>query len=72
MSCKKAIVIANEMKNIFGDKITLAIHTTDSEEAKEFDFRSSTNVLVNRELVPLDISTDKNKMKDFLEKNIPM
>ena len=70
MSCKKAIGVANEMKETFCEKIQVNIHTTDSEQAQEYNFRSSTNVLVNKEFVALDISTDKNKMKSFLEKKI--
>ncbi len=45
MSCKKAIGVAEEMKNMFGEKINLSIYTTDSEEAGKYDFRSSANVL---------------------------
>ena len=66
MSCKKAIGVAEEMKNMFGEKINLSIYTTDSEEARKYDFRSSTNVLFEDDLIPLEISLDKQKMKDFL------
>ncbi len=66
MSCKKAIGVAEEIKNIFGEKINLSIYTTDSEKARKYDFRSSTNVLFEDELIPLEISLDKQKMKDFL------
>ena len=66
MSCKKAIGIAEEMKEMFGKKITLNIYTTDSEEAQKYDFRSSTNVLFEGDLIPLETALDNNKMKDFL------
>ncbi len=66
MSCKKAIGIAEEMKNMFGGKINLSIYTTDSEEARKYDFRSSTNVLFEGDLLPLETALDKNKMKNFL------
>ena len=66
MSCKKAIGVAEEMKNMFGEKINLSIFTTDSEEARKYNFRSSTNVLFEDDLVPLEISLDKQKMKDFI------
>jgi len=66
MSCKKAIGIAEEMKEMFGEKINLSIYTTNSEEARKYDFRSSTNVLFEGEMMPLEIALDKNKMKTFL------
>lgn len=66
MSCKKAIGIAEEMKEMFGKKINLNIYTTESEEAQKYDFRSSTNVLFEGDLIPLETALDNNKMKDFL------
>jgi hypothetical protein len=54
------------MKEMFGEKINLSIYTTDSEEARKYDFRSSTNVLFEGEMMPLEIVLDKNKMKTFL------
>lgn len=70
MSCKKAIVVAEEMKNIFGEKVNLEIYTTDSKEALKYSFRSSTNVLFDGDLVPLEIALDQQKMKDFLSEKI--
>jgi hypothetical protein len=70
MSCKKAIGIAKEMKSIFGEKIRLNIFTTDSEEARQYDFRSSTNVLLDGDLTPLEIALNKQKMKDFLSEKL--
>jgi len=70
MSCKKANGIAEEMKEMFGEKINLSIYTTDSEEARKYDFRSSTNVLFEGEIIPLEIVLDKNKMKGFLSEKL--
>lgn len=66
MSCKKAIGIAEEMKEMFGKNINLNIYTTDSEEAQKYDFRSSTNVLFEGDLISLETALDNNKMKAFL------
>jgi hypothetical protein len=70
MSCKKAIGVAMEMKEKYGERLELKIYTTDSKEAEGYDFRSSTNVLFEKEIVPLDIATDKNKMDSFLSSKI--
>ena len=70
MSCKKAIVVAEDMKNIFGEKINLQIYTLDSLEAMKYKFKSATNVLLDGNLIPLDISLDKQKLKDFLSEKI--
>ena len=66
MTCKKAIGVAEAMKKKYGKKLELKIYTTDSEEAKPFDFKSSTNVLFQRQPVPIDIATDSQKMDVFL------
>ena len=58
------------MKNIFGEKINLQIYTLDSLEAMKYKFKSSTNVLFDGNLIPLDISLDKQKMRDFLAEKI--
>jgi hypothetical protein len=70
MSCKKAIGVAEEMNNLFGEKLNLNIYRTDSEEARKYNFRSSTNVLFEDDLIPLEISLDKHKMKDFLSEKL--
>jgi len=70
MSCKKAIGIAEEMKNMFEERINLNIYTTDSEEAREYDFKSSTNVLFEDDLISLETALDKNKMIDFLSEKL--
>ncbi len=70
MSCKKAIGIAEEMKEKFGEKIDLSIYTTDSPEAQQYNFRSSTNVLCNGDLVALNVALDMKKMEEFLSEKI--
>ena len=70
MSCKKAIGVAENMKEIFGKKLEVNIFTTDSGQAKKYNFRSSTNVMLDQKLISLDVSTDKGKMKDFLSKKM--
>lgn len=70
MSCKKAIGVAENMKKRFGEQLELNIYTTDSEQAKKYNFMSSTNVMLDQELIPLDVSTDKVKMQAFLSKKL--
>lgn len=70
MSCKKAIVVAEKMKEKYGDRLELQIYTMDSLEAEAYDFNSSTNVLFEKKLVPVDIATDRNKMDAFLSSKL--
>lgn len=70
MTCKKAMGIAKEMEEMFGEKISLNIYGIDSEEARKYDFKSSTNVLFDGQLIPLDTALNKNKMKDFLSEKL--
>ncbi len=70
MSCRKAMGVAEDMKKLFGEKLELNIYRTDSEQALKYDFKSSTNVLLDQELIPLEIATDKSRMKDFLSKKL--
>jgi len=58
------------MKEKYGSSLELNIYTTDSEEAKEYNFKSSTNVLFEKELVPVDIAIDKQKMDAFLSRKL--
>ncbi len=58
------------MKDKYGADLEIKIFTTDSEEAKHHNFKSSTNVLLNGELLPLDVATDRNKLARFLAKNM--
>jgi len=62
--------VAEDMKKLFGEKLELNIYRTDSEQALKYDFKSSTNVLLDQELIPLEIATDKSRMKDFLSKKL--
>ncbi|MDD5205162.1 MAG: hypothetical protein PHS17_07055 [Desulfobacterales bacterium] len=66
----KAIGVAKEMKEKYGDKLALQIYTTDSKEAEPYHFRGSTNVLFQKELLPLDIATDTTKMAAFLSSKL--
>jgi len=54
------------MKSKYGEKLELKIYTTDSEEARQYLFRGSTNVLFEKGLVPLDVAMDKDKMDAYL------
>jgi len=46
------------------------IYTTDSEEAKPYNFKSSTNVLFQKTAVSIDIATDSKKMNAFLSQKL--
>jgi len=70
MSCKKAIGVAKEMKEKYGERLDVKIYTIDSKEAEPYQFRSSTNVLFEKELVPVDIATDRNKMDYYLSSKL--
>jgi len=54
------------MKLIFKEKLDLHIYRTDSMEAIPYKLRSSTNVFVNDELVPLDVATSETAMEKYL------
>ena len=58
------------MDQRFGDKLKVRIHTLDSEEAKNYTFKSSTNVLFENEWVPLGTALDKDKMAEFLSQRL--
>jgi hypothetical protein len=66
MSCRQAIGVAEDMKKKYGDRIELKIYTTDSKEAEPYHFRSSTNVLFEKEFVPVDVATNMDRMDAFL------
>ena len=70
MTCKLAIGVANEMKEKYGDRLELRIYTTDSMEAIPYKFRSATNVLFEKALVPIDIAIDNNKRDVFLSSKL--
>ena len=54
------------MQAIFKDKLELRIHKTDSAEAIPYNLRSSTNVFINDELVPLDVVTSETEMEKYI------
>ena len=54
------------MKGIFKDMLELHIHRTDSVEAIPYKLRSSTNVFINDELVPLDVATSETAIEKYL------
>jgi hypothetical protein len=58
------------MKKKYGKKLELKIYTTDSEEAKSYNFKSSTNVLFQKEPVDIDIAIDSKKMDAFLSQRL--
>ena len=66
VTCQKATVVANSMKDIFKDKLELHIHRADSPEAIPYNLKSSTNLFVNDELVPLDVATSEAAMEKYL------
>jgi hypothetical protein len=48
----------------------LKIYTIDSEEAKPYNFKSSTDVLFQKEPVPIDIAIDSKQMVVFLSERL--
>jgi hypothetical protein len=68
--CVKAIGVAEAMKEKYGDRLDLKIYTLASKEAEPYNFRSSTNVLLEKETVPIDVATDKTKMDAFLSSKL--
>ena len=70
MTCKRAIGVAEKMKEKYGDRLELKVYATDSREAKPDRFKSSTNVIFKEKMVPIDIATDVNKMDAFLSSKL--
>lgn len=68
MSCKKAIDIAEAMKEKFGAELELNILKNDSEEARDYTLLASTSVFVNDKFVPLSVALDKEAISNYLEK----
>ena len=54
------------MQEIFKDALELQIHRADSPEALPYNLRSSTNVFINDELVPLDVALDATAMEKYI------
>lgn len=72
VSCKKAIGVANDMKGKYGERLDVKIYRLDSEEAKPYalEFKGSTNVLLDKQWVPLNVAIETSKMEDFLAQNL--
>ncbi len=58
------------MKDRFGEKIDVALHLVDSEEAAKHELRGSTTVYVNDEWVPLDVATSADRMQTYIEQEL--
>jgi hypothetical protein len=58
------------MKEKYGQRLDVKIYTIDSKEAEPYQFKSSTNVLFEKTLVPIDIAIDENKMDNFLSSKL--
>jgi hypothetical protein len=58
------------MREKFPGSLNVHIHTTDSEEAKGYTFKSSTNVLLDNEWVPTDVAIDNEKMENYLSQKL--
>ena len=58
------------MKIDFGDTIDLAVYKNDSPEADKYVIKSSTNVFVNGERVPLDVALSTDRMTAYLKERM--
>lgn len=60
------------MKKKFGERLEVKIFTLDSEEAKPYalEFKGSTNLLFNKEWLPLNIALETSKMEAFLTEHL--
>ena len=54
------------MQEIFKDNLELHILRTDSPEALPYRLRSSTNVFINEELVPLEVALNTAAMEKYI------
>jgi len=66
VTCQKATGVAQKMQEIFKDALELHIHRADSPEALSYSLRSSTNVFINEELVPLEVALDTTAMEKYI------
>lgn len=55
------------MEKFFKNSLDLQIYKNASKEAKNFVIKTSTNVFVDGELVPLDIALSNEKMNTYLK-----
>ena len=58
------------MKKKFREAIDLNIYTLDSPEAQNYEFKSSTAVFVNNELVPPHTALASQRMEAFLKNSL--
>jgi hypothetical protein len=54
------------MQILYKDTLDLQIYRTDSMEAVPYKLRSSTNLFINDELVPLDVATSETALEKYL------
>jgi hypothetical protein len=54
------------MKEMYKDKLDVHIYRTDSMEAVPYKLRSSTNLFVNDELVPLDVAISETALQKYI------
>jgi len=59
-------VTLKKIQEIFKEKLEQQIHRADSPEALPYNLRSSTNVFVNDELVPLDMALEAITMEKYI------
>jgi hypothetical protein len=59
--------VAEKIKEKMADAINLQIFTNDSMEAMKYKLRSSTNVFVNGEQLPLETALSAEKLEEYLK-----
>ena len=62
--------MAKSIKRDFKESIDLTIFTNDSQEAKDFEIKSSIDVFVDDESVPLDVALSYEKMNAYLKERM--
>ena len=65
-----AIGIAKEMKDLFKNKLDLKIYTLDSEEAKKYNFKTSTNMLLDGERLHIKTALNKEELTRIIKKKL--
>jgi hypothetical protein len=58
------------LKEKFPNDLDLEIHTTNSEAAKGYVFKSSTTVLLDNQMVPLQTALSSPAMEDYLQAQV--
>ena len=62
--------MAKAMREKFGEALDLRIFANDCEEAKAYRIKASTTVLLDKEWVPLEVATSKDKMEEVLKERV--